>query len=363
MASTPRRPRQPKRNQQRDIARNLLLTCRAVYLETYLLPITLNPVQFPHFDAYAGFKPRGMLPWQFANIQALDITVQQIAIEGDCLANFIYGPNGCQPTARHKGVYVAPYMGLRNSTGVSGRDCEFNLLPAKTNAPRIRLTDALTQMDLHEGFEMPLSEMRLHRAKPLIHLTLRIPARNWWTWTADPTSTNATHHHLGLDPAVGDGSVDLNSRPTCTKMQELAQQRRNGHHPPPPSRLQRLNQDKGWAHIISKLPDIKTLELVLETFSEKKAQLDAVVGCAQTWRFPILNSQHELAWDGKIEESTWSTPVVEDSQLQEISRNVNPARQVRQFQQGYWYARSSKFEVRVVRFSRRQVVRDAGRGA
>jgi hypothetical protein len=354
MATTMSRHRQQQKlSQQRDIAKNLLSTCRAVYLETYLLPIILNPIQFPYFDAHTSFRPQAMFPWQFANIQALDITVQQVTLEGDCLFNFLFGPMGWHPEVRHKGVHVAPYVGLKNTTGGSRRSCNFTLLPTETKTERLQLTDALSQMRLPSGFQIPLSETRLQRARPLTHLTLRIPSRNWWTWTDDPSSTDAKRHHLGLDPVLGDGSADLNQRPTSTRMIELSQQRRDGHCPMPKSFMARNRP--GWAHIISRLPDIKTLELVLETFCEKKAQLEKVTECAKTWCFPIADSQFELAWNGKVEETRWSRPAVEDGQLQGISRRPTPAQRVRDFQLGHWYTRSTDFEVRTIRFTRRRM--------
>jgi hypothetical protein len=54
------------------------------------------------------------------------------------------------------------------------------------------------------------------------------------------------------------------------------------------------------------LSDLKTFELVLETFSEKRKQLEVVVDCAKTWKFPLNDTQHELSYDGKVEVLTWS---------------------------------------------------------
>lgn len=118
-------------------------------------------------------------------------------------------------------------------------------------------------------------------------------------------------------------------------MQELAQQRRDGHLPVPIKPFSQTTP--GWAHIIAKLPDIKTLELILETFEEKKAQLDTVLECAKTWRFPIADSRFELAWAGKVEEARWSKSLTEDWQTQMEE----------------WYSRSTEFEGRTIRFTRR----------
>jgi hypothetical protein len=328
------------RSGQRDRPENLLLTCWAIYRETYLLPILLNPVRFPHLSGINQGKPRVTLPWQFANIQALDITLQQVALEGDCLYNFFFSPTGWQPEARHRGVYVSPYVGLRNTTGGSCRSFDFTLLPANDPEVRVGLSDALNRLSLPRSFRAPASNMRLQRARPLVHLTLRIPSTNWWTWTEDPSSTDARNCHLGLEPTLGNGSVDVDERPTCTRMKELAQRRRGGHVPGPSQwgLRDQPSSTPGWAHTIARLPDIKVLDLVLETFEEKKAQLDTVIDCAKTWRFPIADTQFELAWHGKVESEQWRKPL-ED----------------RSIQRGDWYSLSSSFERRTIRFTRRHL--------
>lgn len=284
--------------------------------------------------------PKAMLPWQFANVQALDLTLQQVALEGDSLYNFLFGPLGWHPEARHKGVLVAPDVGLKDTTGGSCRSCDFTLLPTKQDMDRVPLTAALDQMLLPPNFVSPPSAMRLQRARPLVHLTLRLTALDWWTWTDDPTSTDATHHHLGLEPALGDGSAYLSQRPTCTRMKELAQQRRDGYYPV--SRSLWSKNSPGWANIVGNFPDLKTLELILETFGEKKAQLETVIECSKTWRFPITGTHFELAWSGKVWEKRSSEPVVENWE----------------FRPGDWYARSTQFEARTLRFTRRRMAPD-----
>lgn len=61
-----------------DRPENLPLTCWAIYRETYLLPILLNPVRFSHPGWSRLSEPRVRLPWQFANIQAVDVTLSQV---------------------------------------------------------------------------------------------------------------------------------------------------------------------------------------------------------------------------------------------------------------------------------------------
>ena len=90
--------------------------------------------------------------------------------------------------------------------------------------------------------------------------------------------------------------------------------------------------------MIGKLPDLRTLELVLETFEEKKAQLDAVVECAKTWRFPLVGEKFELVWSGDVEETKWSEVLVESWETRRPD----------------WYARKTEFVGRTVRFTRRR---------
>jgi hypothetical protein len=201
------------------------------------------------------------------------------------------------------------------------------------------LRAALEQMQVPDGFTMPQSAMRLQRARPLVHLTLRVAAKDWWTWTDNPDSTDPTHH-LGLDPSLGNGDDSVGQRPTSTRMQQLAQQRRDGYEVVSKTTftMKVLSGRPGWSHVIGKLPDLKTLELVLETFEEKKAQLDAVVECAKTWRFPLVGEKFELVWSGEVEETKWSKALVESWET------TRPD----------WYARKTDFVGRTVRFTRRR---------
>ncbi|KAJ4987623.1 hypothetical protein SVAN01_06936 [Stagonosporopsis vannaccii] len=296
----------------KDCAKNLLLTCKAVW-------------------------PRVKLPWQLANIQSFDITLQQVMLEGDYLFNFCFNPTAWQPEAQHKGAFVEPYIGLKNTTGGSYRSCNFTLLPTDRKDDKIRLQDTLGDTHLPAGFQAPTSDMRLLRARPLVYLTLRMLRDQWWTWADEPDSTDAVNHHLGLDPAVGDGLLSVETRPSCPRMQELARQRRDGYYPG--SKCSKNRSTPGWGHIISKMPNIKILKLIFETFKDKTARLENFINCSKTWRFPIADTQYELVWNGKVEAIKWSEPLVED----------------RWARTGARHARKTEFEVRIIRFTRRQM--------
>ena len=86
-------------------------------------------------------------------------------------------------------------------------------------------------------------------------------------------------------------------------MLDLAASRRSGQHP---------EYTSTWGGVIGTLQDLKTFELVLETFSVKKHQLDTVTECAKTWRFPLQGTQYELAHDGRVKWMEWAKLVNED---------------------------------------------------
>lgn len=320
-----------------DIAVNLLQTCRVVYLETYTLPLSLNSyiVQEPS----AHLTMMASLPWQFANIQRLDISLQQIALEGNILENTLLGQDRWCPLERHKGVYVAPRQFKINgrNTDISTPSSSFNfaLVPADKEVEQQRLSDVLRTSAIPPGEHFPWSSsMRVRLAKPLVHLTLRLGCMDWWTWSDHPNNTDVDKQ-LALDPAAGDGSSQPQKRPTSNRMRQLADERRAGRDP--------LFGDQAphhstWAKVVGQFPDLQTLELVLETFAEKQQQLENVVECAKTWNFHIDNTQYKLVWNGEVEASRWNGI-------------VNGGRATRD---SPWYKRCTAFENRIIRFERKR---------
>tara|TARA_R110002003_G_scaffold112_29_gene9791 strand:+ start:23748 stop:24122 length:375 start_codon:yes stop_codon:yes gene_type:complete len=122
-------------------------------------------------------------------------------------------------------------------------------------------------------------------------------------------------------------------------MRALAEARRAGHHPDAPP-------GQGWLNTISDLPDLRRLELVLETFAGKKRQLDNVIEAAKTWKFPIKCTPHELVWDGQIGMSSWSFGTAGGDGDQQ---RVPPGRN-----QPAWHTKANAFEVRIIGFVRRR---------
>lgn len=325
-----------------DIATNLLCTCRAIYLETWTLPLSQNPYIVYDFQKRgdAGIKLAELLPWQLALIQSLDITLQQTALEGGMLHNYIHHDKSWQPEERHKGVYVAPRsykLDRGTPRAMVWFPDSFNhaLVPGDKEYPRHFLSHALGnhigRLEHYPHGNQPLwsSAMRVMLARPITHLTLRIQHQDWWTWTDDPNSPDELQH-LGLDPSVGNGRALPLLRPTATRMRALAECRRAGRHP-------EIQPGVGWASAITSMPDLRSLELVLETFAEKNRQLDNIIEAAKTWTFPLTGTQYELIWDEEVGMSSWS-----------IGGNEQGKK---------WYDRANAFEVRNVGFARRRMAR------
>jgi hypothetical protein len=332
-----------------DIAINLLRTCRAIYLETWTLPLSQNSCIVYDFQKRrdAGVKPADLLPWQLALIQSLDITIQQSSLEGGALHRYMHKDGFWQPQERHKSVYVAPRI-YQNDQGhrsyMNGLSHSFNhiLVPGEKEHPRHFLSHALGNNasmldDYPRDPDVPWeSAMRVMLARPITHLTLRIQHQDWWTWTDDPNSSEELHH-LGLDPSVGNGAALPLLRPTAARMRALAESRRAGRHPelPPRAEHPEIQPRIGWASVIASMPDLRSFELVLESFAEKKRQLDNVVDAAKTWIFPLTGTRYELICDEEIGMSGWS--------LGGNEKAMN------------WYERANAFEVRNVRYVRRRV--------
>ncbi|KAK3201765.1 hypothetical protein GRF29_164g597818 [Pseudopithomyces chartarum] len=219
------------------------------------------------------------------------------------------------PTVRHSGAYVAPcfYQDSNHSLQTNGvmPSHEFGLTTYGGDTPgwrpedgdRVTLREACYLRDTYGKSKSRSQERfdftaRAMVARPLTRLTIRMSRVDWWTWTDDPETTD-NEEKLALDPACG-----RTTRPLVTDMLRLAEQRRNGQHPQYAEGTR--ESDWTWGAAISMLSDLKTFELVLETFSEKRKQLEVVVDCAKTWKFPLNDTQHELSYDGKVEVLTWS---------------------------------------------------------
>jgi hypothetical protein len=144
-------------------------------------------------------------------------------------------------------------------------------------------------------------------------------------------------------------------------MIKFAAERRAGRWPNPSYRDPAPTKYEGtWGDQIAKLPNLKALELILETYGAKRAQLDTVIECAKTWKFPLSNEEDEegesvweLVWDGRVENANWVRSRWEEHIVAMSEHNMpwNP-------NDGYggqnWKNVDMGAEVRIIRFVRRR---------
>lgn len=182
-----------------DIAFALLQTCRAVYFETYTLPVSCNPYVVQ--NCYHSAEMKKFLPWQYAAIQRLDIDLIQASLEGDCFWDYLFEKEKWNLGVRNESAYVAP------KRHVVQRQYEpFDLVPTPaTSKPDQRklldqqkllcdvIRDASSCLsDIDVRLHAEDSSFRVMLARPITHLTLRLAADSWWTWTDDPETITAT---------------------------------------------------------------------------------------------------------------------------------------------------------------------------
>ncbi|KAI1329666.1 hypothetical protein F5Y16DRAFT_364972 [Xylariaceae sp. FL0255] len=288
------RPGQAARSR---VAVNLLLTCRAVYLETFLIPFHVNP--FVIFDGHPDMVPpenplqctpsnlrrcSKLRPWQFANIRSVDLSVQQFMLEGGSIerASRLVGNKGRHQGLEAYGFSLAGYgsFGPAKQSLIASGDLALRPGAADVRSALIR---------------------SIFAGKKTRHLTIRMCHTDWWSWTESPEAgARNDHAALRLEPMIN----VTDRRETCTAMRTGYEARlSSGGHQQPDFNLDTFEEQGRWGtHFAEYWPDLQTLELVLETYGCKEEQLDAVIKCAKLWTFPLDGSQ--LAWNGTAESVT-----------------------------------------------------------
>ena len=326
-----------------DITVSLLLTCKAVYRETWGIPLKVNAY---HMDASRHLGSAGMSAWRLAQIRGLDITIKQRELEKGKLGGLLKELGG---DARHQGAYVVPMRCFRNGERAKIEGCSRTLddnvlVPATVVLPDTqpqRLNDILKRLPTPAESMLP-SARSLHvtLAQPLTHLTLRLTRTDWSTWNVAKW--------LHLDPSFGRYNLD-EGRPSAKAMRLRAEQRKAGRHP-------RLYPQSWGAHVVSALPGLKTLTLVLEMFEARKEELERVVQCAKMWRFEYgfggggkegeKGKEWALVWDGDVVERRWK---------RDLGETVVSRRDRRLLRPGPSCNDCNDFEVRTLRYVRARV--------
>ncbi|KAI1448507.1 hypothetical protein F5Y02DRAFT_310460 [Annulohypoxylon stygium] len=261
------------------VAVQLLLTCRAVYVEAFLKPFQVNPLVV--FDGCSQDIPpsnplvrtpaksllcRNLKYWQFANISSVEMTVQQFQLEGGSIERVsrVIGTEG-----RHNGF---------ESRGHSHGYAHFVEPPEPDNK-------------------------NLCVGRKITSLTIRMLRTDWWSWATQPERcSREPSERLRLEPMIN--VTHLPAKPeNSLAMVKGYEQRKLGAEPD--FDLDDFEKQGRWGMQIGEYwPDLNTLELVLETFGCKQDQLDNVSKCAKLFKFPLPDGYH-LAWSGKEEAFRW----------------------------------------------------------
>ncbi|KAI8962815.1 hypothetical protein F5Y11DRAFT_321697 [Daldinia sp. FL1419] len=278
------------------IAVQLLRTCRAVYVEAFLKPFQVNPIMIFHGDdkdippgtalmrtTENQFLCKKLRFWQFANISSVETTVQQINLEGGGLERLsrLIGTIG-----RHRGHESRGYA-------ITGYACFVS--PAERN-------EGAGEADLRGECDRSLETNPL-TGKKITRLSIRMSRTDWWGWESEPEEGEVSpSEKLRLEPMIN--VTNLWRRPDNYLAMEKGYEARKAGNEPDFGLDDFEKQGRWGSQIKDYWPDLKSLELVLETFSCKKSQLDHVAQCAKLWTFPVEDGFH-LVWDGKEEITRW----------------------------------------------------------
>ncbi|KAI1144223.1 hypothetical protein F5Y05DRAFT_364060 [Hypoxylon sp. FL0543] len=268
------------------IAVKLLLTCRAIYVESFLKPFLLNPMAVFDGDAVdiPGRNPLTRATWdpltcyklkfwQFANISSVEITAQQFTLEGGTLER------------------VARLVGTRERhKGYESRGYTIAGYPSFVEPKESRNDAGEPSKNLLIG-------------RKITHLKLRMNRTDWWSWSSHPADCESTpSDRLRLEPMIN--VTDIEAKPENNLAMTIGYEARKAGREPDFG-LDDFEKQGRWGLQIGEYwPDLVTFELVLETFACKKAQLDYVVQCAKLWSFP-LNDRYQLSWNGKEDAVRW----------------------------------------------------------
>ncbi|CAH0051461.1 unnamed protein product [Clonostachys solani] len=253
--------KRPSLTGPRRIYTALLRTCRAVYAETWALPL-LNTSLVIHEGSDEDRPPSrsgsDMCPnqqlfylqaWQLLLIGGVDMTFQQMRLENGGIEQW-----------------------LRRLHHARGHARELMRRVASEKHPG--------SQSIKDFVENSLIGVRIRS------LTVRVNRRDWWNWTNDPSTYSAE---------------DLASRERMIRVVQPNTPHDFGPYPDDDSEPL-LGEDC-------------TLSFVLETFGPKAEELDYTVNQARDWVFGTLSLSQEgqnkrvLGWDGQVRNESWERAV------------------------------------------------------
>ncbi|CAM1510381.1 Fc.00g007160.m01.CDS01 [Cosmosporella sp. VM-42] len=275
----------------------LLRTCRAIYAETWDLPLKQTPlIVFEGSEEDRGkwhyptsTKP-GMLlfclqAWQLLLIRRVEMTFQQIRIDGGGINEWL-GKIG-EARALAKGIVTS--------------------LVDDDEAKKVAVQGILGSL--------------------VKEVSVRLNRRDWWTWSSEPTDPDllAEAEASGTSPASGPAPAPGS---TPARKEELSL---------------KLIFPPGWGETTGIFSPDFTFSLILETFGVKRNQLEKVVSQAKRWKL-----QRPRLEDGTIgrEMMVWDEKEVDGSfEMKRMER-------MSWLKQHPWKRLARRIEVRTVRYVR-----------
>ncbi|KAI1810585.1 hypothetical protein GGS20DRAFT_168424 [Poronia punctata] len=271
------------------VAVELLLTCRAVYVEAFLTPFRVNPVMV--FDGHPYDVPqhnvlqctpanlrscRKLRPWQFANVGVVEMCVQQYTLEGGSVERVsrLLGNKGRHEGHEARGITLAGYASFQ---------------PAKETKPE----QLLPVTESETSAERVMLIRSIFAGQKIKNLTIRMSRTDWWSWASQPQEN--PHERLRLEPMMN----ITDRRDASSAMVKGYEARLAGREPD--FDLDEFEKQGRWGMQFEEYwPDLERLVLDLEMYAIKEDQLDAVIRCAKLWTFP-LGDNVQLEWDGRKE--------------------------------------------------------------
>ncbi|KAF4987108.1 hypothetical protein FDECE_15591 [Fusarium decemcellulare] len=232
----------PDNTGPRRVDRTLLRACRAIYAETWDLPLKQTPIVI--HDGSESDRPRSRIyypfvrgqalfylqAWQILLIQHVEMTFSQNRLGGRAIQEWV------KVIAKARLIAKEIIKGLTQD------------LKGNPNA------GVLAQIP----------------QRGITSLVVKVNRRDWWTWTEAP-----------------DSQIDDN----------------NPASGPPRLRLERHGL-VGWTHQQDLFAGDFAFTLMMETFGAKREQLERVVDEAKqlTW---CTGSSRQLVWDGVVRDLSW----------------------------------------------------------
>ncbi|KAH0539055.1 hypothetical protein FGG08_004401 [Glutinoglossum americanum] len=235
----------PGYHYHRRIDTSLLLTCRLVYLESHLIPLSVNEHVFYYYRGHPTLR----------QLDAIALSPTNYA--------YPYHPDSYRPKTESYFLSLTP----------SQRDAATHL-------------HLFMQQYLLEDVWQRVSRIPEMRPKKL---TLTIRHTDWWFWENGEA--------LGIDPRL----------PGRVKAHEMLPATPDDDRIAAASPATR--SETAWGRQFKNIPTLQDLVIELETVESKKAELDGIVRRAKGWRFGLADGRVLVREEADTRTYSWIGPL------------------------------------------------------